>query len=110
MIKALTKRQIATNLKSLHVDWEVSKAGTSIARKFSFPNYILGFMFVTKVSVHAQVANHHPDIHLTYHYVKVTLSTHDAKTLTTADFNLAEKCDTLYTLSTEIKHTAHNHY
>lgn len=67
-------------------------------------------MFVTKVSVHAEVANHHPEVHLTYHYVKVTLTTHDAKGVTQEDFALAEKFDDLYTLSTATAVRPHNHY
>ncbi|MBY0538392.1 4a-hydroxytetrahydrobiopterin dehydratase [Patescibacteria group bacterium] len=110
MSKSLTKRKLATKLKSLHPDWELSKAGTSISRKYLFPSYMRGFMFVTKVSVHSEVSNHHPEVHLTYNYVKITLTTHDAKSVTLADFELAAKFDDLYTLSTAIPIRPHNHY
>lgn len=99
-MKALTKRQVATKQKSLHADWELAKTGTSIARTFLFRDYLTGFMFVTKVSVRAEVASHHPEVHLTYGSVKITLTTHDIKSLTEADFDLAAAIDMLYDLST----------
>jgi 4a-hydroxytetrahydrobiopterin dehydratase len=110
MSKPLTKRQVATKLKSLHADWELSKTGTSITRKFNFRNYMAGFMFVTKVSVRAEVANHHPEVLLSYGSVKITLTTKDAKSLTEADFVLATTIDTLYDLSTKKVNGPHNHY
>jgi 4a-hydroxytetrahydrobiopterin dehydratase len=109
-MKALTKRQIATHLKSLHDDWELSKTGTAISRKFAFRSYMAGFMFVTKVSVRAEVANHHPEVLLSYGSVKITFTTKDVKALTTADFELATTIDTLYDLSTKRVKGPHNHY
>jgi 4a-hydroxytetrahydrobiopterin dehydratase len=109
-MKALTKRQVATKLKNLHDDWILSKTGTSITRTFAFRNYMAGFMFVTKVSVRAEVANHHPEVHLSYRAVKITLTTTENKSLTEADFNLATTVDSLYDLSTKTINTSHNHY
>lgn len=109
-MKALTKRQITTKLKSLHDDWELSKTGTSITRKYSFKSYIAGFMFVTKVSVHAQVALHYPEVTLGDRFVKITLTTKDVKALTDQDFALASHFDAMYILSTTNVQTTHNHY
>ncbi len=109
-MKALTKRQISTKLKSLHDDWELSKTGTNITRKYSFKSYIAGFMFVTKVSVHAQVALHYPEITLGDQFVKIMLTTKDVKGLTDQDFALASHFDAMYILSTTNVQTAHNHY
>lgn len=110
MSKPLTKRQVATKLKSLHADWELSKTGTSIVRKYPFKSYIAGFIFVTKVSIHAQVALHFPEVTLSYKFVKITLTTKDAKALTEQDFALASHFDTMYLLSTTNVNSAHNHY
>ena len=75
-----------------------------------FPSYMRGFMFVTKVSVRAEVADHHPEVLLTYSYVKTTLTTNDVKSITEADFDLATTIDTLYDLSTKKIKGPHNHY
>lgn len=109
-MKALTKRQITTKLKALHGDWELAKTDTTLTRKFTFPNYMAGFMFVTKVSVRAEVANHHPEVYLSYRAVKISLTTTAIKSLSEADFNLAATFDSLYDLSTKKIDTVHNHY
>lgn len=110
MKSLLAKKQIATKLKSLKTDWELSKTGTSIIRKYPFRSYLSGLMFVTKVSVHAQVALHFPEITLSEKFVKITLSTTEIKGLSNADFDLAAHFDSLYNLSTTSKWGAHNHY
>ena len=103
MKKALTQKQIKTNLASLAAGWELNTKGTSISREFRFRNYIEGLIFVNKLAVHAEVLEHHPDIILKYGVVKVTLTTTESKSLTTLDFDLATHSDTMYTLSTESK-------
>ncbi len=75
--------------------WTLSSNGTEISRIFSFPTFVAGFSFVARIVVHAEVMGHHPEIVLSYGKVKVTLTTHDAKGLTKADFELAEKIDML---------------
>ena len=106
----LTKNQIKTKIKALGSDWVLNTPGTNISRKFTFKNYFTGFMFVTKVSVHAEAACHHPEVLLTYPFVKITLTTHAVRGLTAQDFSLAEKCNALYTLSTVKVKSVHNHY
>jgi 4a-hydroxytetrahydrobiopterin dehydratase len=110
MQKVLSKLHIKKSLKTLNSDWALSTTGTSISRKFLFGNYMAGFMFVTKISVHAEVSDHHPEILLSYNSVKITLTTKEAKGLTKADFDLAHSCDNIYKLSTEMKVGPHNHY
>lgn len=109
-MKPLTKRQINTKLKALAEGWELSKTGTSIARKYNFRSYMAGFMFVTKASVHAQVALHFPEITLTANSVKISLTTKEVKALTEKDFALAQQFDTTYSLSTTNVISVHNHY
>lgn len=110
MHKLLQKKSIASNLKHLDTNWILATAGTSISRKFLFPNYISGLIFVTKVSVHAEVVDHHPEITLGYGFVKVVLTTKDVKGLSTADFTLATTIDGIYGLSTKKNSNVHKHY
>jgi 4a-hydroxytetrahydrobiopterin dehydratase len=110
MHKALTKKQITTELKTLDTNWVLSTAGTSISRKYAFRNYMQGFMFVTKVSVHAEVHAHHPEVILMYSSVKITLTTHDLKKLTKLDIDLAKAFDSIYTLSTKYVVSVHEQY
>jgi 4a-hydroxytetrahydrobiopterin dehydratase len=73
-----------------------------LKRSFTFTNFIEAFIFVSRVTVHAEVLKHHPDLLLSYGKVKITLTTHSLKGLTNVDFDLAKKIDAL-DLSTKSK-------
>lgn len=92
--KVLPKKDLTKALKGLS-QWKTNTKETELSRVFEFPSFITAFTFVAKVAVHAEVANHHPDIELSYGRVKITLTTHDAKGLTKADFELAKRIDTI---------------
>ncbi len=76
-------------------DWKLNTKQTELFRTFLFPSFVTGLAFVAKITVHAEVMGHHPDIELSYGKVKVKLSSHDAGGLTKADFELAKKIDEL---------------
>ena len=90
--KVLTKKEITKVMKVFHT-WKVNKAGTEIQKTYEFPDFVYALAFVAKVSVHAEVMEHHPVIELSYGKVKIKLSTHEPKGLTKLDFHLAEKID-----------------
>ncbi len=108
MTKVFTKKQLKTKFKSLDAGWSLNKDETSVTRTFKFDSYLSGFMFVTKISVYAEVINHHPEVKLSYGQVIVNLSTHDLKQLSDLDFVLATHCDVVYTLSTPLKRLRKN--
>ena len=95
-MKPLTKPQLKKALKTLDADWVLQSKDTKMTRTFSFRNYIEAFIFVARITVHSEVMQHHPVVQLSYGKVKVTLTTHDAKGLTSFDVGLASKIDTLY--------------
>lgn len=92
--RLLTEADIDKKLKAISA-WELNKKKTELSKTFEFPSFITGLAFIAKVTVHAEVMEHHPVIELSYGKVKVKLTTHDAKGLTTADFELARKIDNL---------------
>ena len=94
-MKLISKKEIATFCKK-HSDWKVNSANTKIAARYSFDSHIDALTFIMRVSIHAQVQNHHPDILFTYATVKITLSTHDAGGLTRKDIKLAKVIHALY--------------
>ena len=67
--------------------WEQS--GNSITRTFEFDNFIASMEFVNKLVNPAETMNHHPDIHISYNTVTLTLTTHSEGGLTENDFELA---------------------
>ncbi len=92
--KALTQKEVEKSLKKLS-EWEPNKKFTQLAKSFSFPNFVAALAFLAKVTVHAEVMDHHPEVELKYGELKVKLSTQSAKGLTKRDFELAQRIDNL---------------
>lgn len=92
--KKLRDSDIDKKLKKLS-DWTINSKRTEISKSFPFDSFINGFTFVARIAVHAEVMGHHPDIELSFAKVKVRLATHDVKGLTNADFELAQKINSL---------------
>ena len=79
--KLLNGRELKTALKMLE-GWKVNPKGTALLYVASFKNHIDALVFIARVTVNAQVLDHHPDLLFTYKKVKVTLTTKDAKGIT----------------------------
>lgn len=92
--KPLTGNQIAKKVSQLS-GWQLNKKETELTKTFATHSFVKGLSFVAKIAVHAEVLGHHPDIELSYAKVKVKLTTHDVKGLTTKDFELAKKIEAL---------------
>jgi 4a-hydroxytetrahydrobiopterin dehydratase len=92
--KQFTKKEIEKHLKDLS-GWKVNPKNTTLTKSFDFPTFISGLAFAAKITVHAEVLEHHPEITLTYGSVKISLTTHDVKGLTKKDFELAGRIDNL---------------
>lgn len=65
----------------------------SISKEFSFKDFKSALKFVSKVGELAEQQNHHPDIELSWGYVKVTLTTHSEDKVTKKDKDLATLID-----------------
>lgn len=62
-----------------------------LMREFEFENFLLAKAFVDEISVLAEDANHHPEIHFGWGYVVIELHTHDEKKITDKDLALAHR-------------------
>lgn len=93
-MKALTESQILKKLASIS-GWMTNKKQTEISKVFQCDSFVSGLAFTAKVTVHAELLNHHPTIELSYKNVKVTLTTHDVRGLSIKDFELAKRIDAL---------------
>lgn len=96
LLKKLNSKDIVKKLKSIP-EWNTNAKETVLSKTFLFSNFVSGLAFVAKVTVHAEILNHHPDIELSYGKVKIILSTHDVKGLSNADFELAKRIDGIKT-------------
>jgi 4a-hydroxytetrahydrobiopterin dehydratase len=88
----LSAAQIKSALATVP-DW--NKRGKAITRTFVFKDFPAAIKFVTAVAKLAERAWHHPDIDIRWNKVTLTLTTHDAGSLTEKDFALAQKFDRL---------------
>jgi 4a-hydroxytetrahydrobiopterin dehydratase len=88
----LTEDEIAARLGGVP-GWE--RAGSSITAVVTRKDFQDAMLFTGAVAYLAEQANHHPDILIQWNKVTLTLSTHSAGGLTSADFDLAGKISAL---------------
>lgn len=88
----LTPTEIQSHLASLP-DWTLE--GNSIQTILTFKNFIDAIAFINKVVAPAEAAGHHPDLHISYNKVTISLTTHDAGGLTQQDFAMAKTLSAL---------------
>ena len=74
--------------------WE--EKDNKLVREFEFNDFAEAFGFMTKVAIHAEKMDHHPNWSNVWNTVKIELTTHDAgNVVTQKDRDLAAKIDTL---------------
>ena len=86
----LSLQEIEMSLKTLQ-GWNLD--GEVIRKKFTLPTFPLAMRFVNQVADLSEQADHHPDIHIDYRRVTLTLSTHSEGGITHKDFLLAERIE-----------------
>ena len=93
-LKPLSKAELKKALAKLP-NWKANPKGTVLSQTVTFPSHVDALVFIARVSVHAQVLDHHPEIIFTFAKVKVQLTTDDIKALSKKDIALAERIDTI---------------
>ncbi len=93
-VPPLTKDEINKLLTQLK-DWQVSKDGKSISKRFSFKGFYKTMAFVNAIAWIANQENHHPDLQVGYDYCIVQYTTHAINGLSKNDFICAAKVDVL---------------
>ena len=82
----LTEEQIATALAELP-GWRQDSNRIQCVREFD--DYSAAMRFVHRVADIAHARNHHPDIHITYKTVTLTLWSHDVGGISQRDLKFA---------------------
>lgn len=82
-------------LPTLVPHWTLSEDGTALHRRLRFADFSEAFGFMTRVALEAERMDHHPDWQNVYNTVSITLTTHDAGTLTGRDVALAQAINRL---------------
>ncbi|HCK84136.1 MAG TPA: 4a-hydroxytetrahydrobiopterin dehydratase [Hyphomonadaceae bacterium] len=73
--------------------WTAADGRDAIAKEFRFADFNAAFAFMTRVALHAEKHDHHPEWFNVYNRVEVTLATHDAGGVTQKDLALARFMD-----------------
>ena len=89
----MTKLLSDAEQKQFSSHWKLAADKKSVQKSFKFENFVEAFGFMTRVALHAEKADHHPEWFNVYNKVDITLNTHDAGGLTQKDLDLAQKID-----------------
>ena len=85
----LNEEEIQKRMHSINSAWVLK--GKFIHREFIFKDFIQAFSFMTAVALVAEKSGHHPNWKNVYNKVKIYLVTHEAKGISTRDFDLAKQ-------------------
>jgi 4a-hydroxytetrahydrobiopterin dehydratase len=70
--------------------WTLEDGGKALVRSFKFKDFNEAFAFLTRVALHAEKADHHPEFTNVWNRVDFRLTSHDAGGVTERDVKLAE--------------------
>jgi 4a-hydroxytetrahydrobiopterin dehydratase len=73
--------------------WREAEDRDALVKDFTFKSFVEAFGFMTRVALHAEKLNHHPEWSNVYNKVSILLTTHDADGLTELDVKLAKKIE-----------------
>ena len=75
--------------------WALENGGNALVRSFKFKDFSEGFAFLTRVAMHAEKVDHHPEFTNVWNRVDFRLTTHDTGGVTERDVKLAEAINRL---------------
>lgn len=75
--------------------WTISEDGKALERRFTFSDFSAAFAFLTRVAMHAEKVDHHPEFTSVWNRVDFRLTSHDADGLSDRDVALAETINAL---------------
>jgi len=75
--------------------WALSKDGKSLEKSVHFRDFSDAFAFLTRVALHAEKVDHHPEFTNVWNRVDFRLTTHNTGGVTERDLQLAEAINRL---------------
>ena len=70
--------------------WALEEGGKALVRSCRFGDFSEAFAFLTRVALHAEKVDHHPEFTSVWNRVDLRLTSHDAGGVTERDLKLAE--------------------
>ena len=77
------------------VGWTFDASGTALLRTVKFKDFSAAFAFLTRVAMHAEKVDHHPEFTSVWNRVDFRLTSHDSGGVTERDIALAEAINAL---------------
>ena len=90
MPRLLNDSEVSARLARLK-GWK--REGQFITKSFAFETFMDGMRFLDRTAEVAEKQEHHPDIHVRYTEVTLSIQTHSEGGLTERDFDLAKAID-----------------
>lgn len=75
--------------------WSLEEGGKALVRTLRFKDFSEAFAFLTRVAMHAEKVNHHPEFTSVWNRVDFRLTTHDSGGVTERDAKLADAINRL---------------
>ena len=75
--------------------WSRSADGKALEKSFRFADFSEAFAFLTRVALHAEKIDHHPEFTSVWNRVDFRLTSHDSGGVTERDIALAEAIEGL---------------
>ena len=75
--------------------WTVEEGAKALIRTIRFEDFSEAFAFLTRVALHAEKADHHPEFTSVWNRVDFRLTSHDSGGVTDRDVKLAEAINRL---------------
>ena len=91
----LTELQQQLEILNQNIDNEWVLINGKLTNTFNCKNFVDAFSFMTRVAIHAEKLNHHPEWSNVYGTVTVELVTHESGGITELDFKLAKKINSV---------------
>ena len=75
--------------------WTLEDGGKALTRSFTFRDFNEAYAFLTRVALHAEKVDHHPEFTNVWNRVDFRLTSHDAGGVTDRDVALAQEINLL---------------
>ena len=75
--------------------WSEEDGSKALTRSFTFKDLSTAFAFLTRVAMHAEKVDHHPEFTNVWNRIDFRLTTHDTGGITERDVKLAEAINRL---------------
>ena len=70
--------------------WSFEEGGKALVRSLRFKDFSEAFAFLTRVALHAEKVDHHPEFTSVWNRVDLRLTSHDSGGVTDRDIELAK--------------------